>query len=469
LRRTAFLLFVGLAVAAVSSPPRADAAPRKVQVVGGTPIPVEQVPYQVYLRIGSEMACGGSVLSATVVLTAAHCVVPAGQPAPRPPGTIRVLAGYTNVGQPQSGSQNVGVRSVRVHPFYDEQSKTDDVAVLDLATELSLSGSRIKPIALAPPGGGPAPGAVLGFSGYGAQVEGQLPDGRLYGATLTAISDDRCRPNIVVNASASVQCVAAGVPASCFGDSGGPLTSGGLQVGIASYAPQNGCANGPAGFADVTAPEVRVWIDTAAVPPQAPRQSTPAVLYSVTPPVHGSPMTCEPGAWANAPALAYTFMNDATGQALQSGPSNTFAPAAAHLGAPVVCIVSAANGGGTSNAWTGTTAAVQPDLVPPSAALRSVRCRKRRCTVRLSAADSNSQGALRVRVTAERRVRGRCGKRKRRCVKTGARKLAVKHLEGSSYRAKSKRLARGKVTIRVRVTDAAGNRRKDLKRRVRIR
>jgi trypsin len=451
LRRTAFLLFAVLAVSAVASP--AHAAPRKTNVVGGTPIPIESAPYQVFLRIGADLGCGGSVLTATTVLTAAHCVVAPGQTQPRPPSEITVMAGFTDTtAAPPPGSQTVGVAAVRTHPFYEEATKTDDVALLTLATALNLSGSRIKPIALAPVGGGPAPGAALGFTGYGAQVEGRLPDGKLYASTLTAITDDQCRPNIAVNASAGVQCVAAGAQAACFGDSGGPLTAGGVQVGIASYAPQAGCTRGPSGFADVTAPEVRAFIDGAPTIPQAPRQSQPSLLFSINPPVHGSPMRCEPGAWANAPALGYTFVNDATGAVLQSGPSNRFVPAAAHRGAPVACIVSASNAGGTATARTGTTAAVQPDLVPPRSALRSVRCRNRRCTVRLQAADPNSQGALRIRVTA----RGR--------------KFKVRHGKGTSYRARSPRLRRGTAKIRIRVRDAVGNRRRpDITRRVRVR
>jgi hypothetical protein len=320
-------------------------------------------------------------------------------------------------------------------------------------------------------GGGPAPGAALGFSGYGAQVEGRIPDGRLYGAALTAVSDDQCRPNMAVNASASVQCVAAGNQASCFGDSGGPLTAGGLQVAVASYAPLAGCARGPSGFADVTAPEVRAFIDGAATIPVAPRQSDPVLLYSVNPPVHGSPLTCAPGTWSNGPAFGYTFVDDATGQALQAGPSPRFVPAAAHRGAPVACVVTASNAGGTSTARSGTTAAVQPDLVSPRSALLSARCRKRRCTVRLAAADPNSQGALRIRVTAERRVRARCGKgRKRhRCIKTRRKPFAVKHAKGTIYRATASRVPRGKATIRVRVTDAVGNRRRpDVTRKVTV-
>ena len=461
-------MFAILAVAAV---------PGKTFVVGGTAITIDRVPYQVFLRIGGDLGCGGSVLDATHVLTAAHCVVAAGQTAPRPLSAFTVMAGFTDTmtwggGPPPAGTQVSGVAGVRVHPLYDEATKTDDVAVLTLASALDLAGPRTKAIALAPVGGGTSPGAALGFSGYGAQIEGRLPEGKLYGATLTAVSDDQCRPNIAVNASASVQCVAAADQAACFGDSGGPLTAGGVQVAVASYAPQSGCARGPSGFADVTAPEVRAFIDGAASIPVAPRQSDPTLLYSVDPPVHGSPMTCAPGGWSNGPALAYTFVDDATGRALQSGPSAKFVPAAGHRGAPVACVVSASNAGGTSTARSGTTAAIQPDLVPPNSALTSVRCRKRRCTVRLAAADPNSQGALRIRVTAERRVRGRCGKgrTRRRCTTTRVKAFAVKRVKGANFRATASKVPRGKATIRVRVTDAVGNRRRpDPTRRIRVR
>ncbi len=469
MRRAVFLLFAVLALVAISSPPRADAAPRKMSIVGGTQIPIESVPYQVFVRIGGDLGCGGSVLDPTRVLTAAHCVMEAGQP--RPTASLTVMAGFDRVAPRRGNDTQVSdVTSVRVHPLYDEATKTDDVAVLTLEDALDLSGPRVKAIALAPVGAGPAPGALLGFSGYGTQVEGRSPDGWLYGATLTAISDDHCRPNIAVNASASVQCVAAAAQAACFGDSGGPLTAGGLQVAIASYAPQAGCTRGPSGFADVTAPEVRAFIDGAATIPVAPRQGDPSLLYSVIPPVQGSPIRCAPGTWTNAPTLAYTFVDDATGAALQAGPSARFVPAAAHRGATVACVVSASNAGGTTTARTGTTAAVQPDVVPPTSALLSVSCRKRRCKVRLGAADPNSQGALRVRVTAERRVRGRCGAKRRRCLKTRARPFAVKRVKKTTYRATASRLARGRTMIRVRVTDAAGNRRRpDMKRRVRVR
>ncbi len=453
-----------LAVATTAQP--GLAAPAKVKVIGGTPISVVRAPWQVFLRIGDSSSCGGSILDAGRVLTAAHCLVPAGTTAPYPAAAVTVLAGFDDVsvwapgGPVPPGAQVVGVAGLRVHPYYEEAGKADDVALLTLAHPLDLTGPRAKAVMLAPVGGGPAHGATLSFSGYGMQAQGTVPDGKLYGATLTGLSDALCRPNIHPNASATVQCVAAGAQAICLGDSGGPLMLGGAQVGVASYITPAGCGGGPAGFADVTAPETRAFIDGAASVPLAPRQAGQTQLSSVYPPVVGSPMTCDPGSWTAGAALSFTFFDDRTGSTLRTGASSSFVPSAAHRGATVSCTVHATGAGGTSMGWSGTTGPVLADGVAPVAALTSVRCRRRRCVAVVSAYDSNSQGALRIRMTARQRTRGRCGRgiRSRRCSKLRKRRLSVRPVVGTTtYKGRSPRLRRGRVTLGVTVVDAAGN------------
>ena len=231
-----------------------------------------------------------------------------------------------------------------------------------------------------------------------------------------------------------------------------------------------GCGRPPVGFAHVTAPEVRAFIDAAATVPVAPRHGGGLLLSGLNPPVHGSPMSCAAGNWTEAPALAYTFMNEANGVALQSGTSATFVPSLAHVGATISCIVEASDAAGTSLAWTVAPPPLLRDTVRPRVAVYSASCRKRRCSVRLGASDSNSQGALRIRVTAERRVRGFCGKgkKRKRCIKIRAKGFSVRFVKGTTYRASALRVPRGRATIRVRVTDAGGNRR-FASRRVRIR
>ena len=65
-------------------------------IVNGQPIPIEQAPWTVYLTATNTYgtnACTGSIIEASRVLTAAHCVLRSGgQPAPN----ITVLAGTAN-------------------------------------------------------------------------------------------------------------------------------------------------------------------------------------------------------------------------------------------------------------------------------------------------------------------------------------------------------------------------------------
>jgi hypothetical protein len=463
------------------------AAAQRVQptIINGTPTEITSVPWQVYVYNESRGAgCGGSVLSARVVLTAAHCV--ANGATALPPSAFTVVAGLSDLktwtfGQtPPSGAQAVGVASLRMHPAYvPEPYIADDVAVLTLSKALDLSTPRTKAIALAPSGGAPAPGAAVLVSGYGVQQPAGQPNGKLYSTTLSVMSDIDCLTTITPNMSAGVLCAVSATSATCFGDSGGPLVAGGVLVGVVSAT--NGdapCGAGrPAVFADVTVPEIRAFIDGSDTPPIAPRLSGNAGLSTLNPPIAGSPMTCVPGAWADAASIAYTFLDNATGALLGSGAGAVFTPLPAQVGVSFACVTHASNAGGTSSARSGPTAALLPDTVAPQAVLRAVRCRKRRCIVRFQAADSNSLGALAIRVTATKRVRGWCRKgkgRKRhrvRCTKRRTKQFAVRHVAGVDWRATARRVPRGRVTVRLQVKDAVGNSAggRHLKKRVRVR
>lgn len=474
---------VAVVVCLTASAP-AEAVPAHPSVVGGTQVPITTVPWQVYVHT-ADKACGGSVLDAKRVLTAAHCIT--NGTTLKPAADVTVLAGASDIttwtpgGAAPAGTQVVAAASLRAHPFYvPEPFVADDVGVITLAKALDLSTPRTKAIALAPVGGAAQPGAQVQASGYGKQRPDQNPDGKLYAGQLAAMGDADCLTTMTPNQSASVLCANGPTgAATCSGDSGGPLAAGGVLVGVTSATSGlSPCSpSSPGLYADVTAPEVRAFIDGSDAPPRAPRLADHAGLVTLKPQVVGSPMNCAPGAWADAATIGFTFMDDASGGALQSGASPTFTPSAAHLGMPISCVVQAANGGGVSVARTAAEAGIQADSVAPQAVLRSARCRKRRCTVRFQAADQNSLGALRVGVAAERRVRGWCRKGKGskrhrvRCTKTRAKQFAVKHKSGVNWIATARRVPRGKATVRLRVRDAAGNRARgdNVKRRIRVR
>ncbi|MCW2952071.1 MAG: conserved repeat domain protein [Conexibacter sp.] len=458
-------------LAALLAAPAASARRAHAAIVGGAPASIQQVPWQVFLSAtGPDESCGGSILDATRVLTAAHCVDPEGTTTPRPPSAFTVLAGFSDVNAyspgkaPPAGTQVVAVASVRVHPGYVEHPQTDDVAVLTLAQPLNLSGPNAQPIALAPVGGGPAPGTALGFSGYGQENPPAAPDFKLYAAQFPVLGDDSCSTDVSPNASASVICVESPTQSACFGDSGGPLVAANGQVGVASFVESTSCGRGHVGFADVTAPEVRAFIDGSDQPPVAPRQSAVASLNGVSPPVVGSPLTCTPGTWTPGATFGYLFELAATGQVLQSGAGNVFVPRAAQQGQAIVCIVQASNGAGTSTARSGVVPAIAADGVAPRSAIRSVRCRGRSCSVRFDAGDANSAGAVAVGVVARFRVVTRCqvgkGRHRRtvRCTRARSTTFRVAHLSGVHYRASAAPLPYGRVQIRVTAVDAAGNR-----------
>lgn len=46
-----------------------------IRIVGGENIAIEKVPYQISLRENGEHFCGGSIVSQTQIITAAHCVL----------------------------------------------------------------------------------------------------------------------------------------------------------------------------------------------------------------------------------------------------------------------------------------------------------------------------------------------------------------------------------------------------------
>jgi len=456
------LAVVAALLALVPAVARADrATPR---VVGGSVAAITDAPWQVYLVIGGVEACGGSLLDATHVLTAAHCLDQDGKAPLAAASAIDVLAGVSDVstwtpgGAAPAGGQAAKVASLRVHPFYDNQSKTDDVAVLTLASALNLAGPNVKAIALAAPGT-PLPGGTpVRVTGYGrSSPTVAQPDGKLRAANLTVVGDDDCR-NDLSGTSAVILCTTAPGTTTCFGDSGGPLTTGSpaVQVGVVDYGDVAGCGTGNSMFADVTAPEVRAFIDGAADVPRAPRQSTPAVLSAVTVPVVGSPFTCQPGTWDGAPTFTYTFQVDGVGP-LQSGPSPVFTPTSAVLGKPVTCVVQAANAGGTSTARTGTAPPLAADRIPPSSRITSLSCTRRRtCRLRVQAGDSNSLGQLLVTGTATYR-RGH---------KTSRRKLKIRSTSPGHYAITITKLPRGRtITFSVRAYDAVGNRQRFAARR----
>lgn len=457
------------------------------EIVGGQEASIEQFPWQVFVFVVAseggqpiEAGCGGSILSADEVLTAAHCVTHEGTMTKYPASDIVVIAGVSNVAeawekfQVPLGAQEVNVASVRTHPYYSFSPFRDDVAVLQLGTELNLSGPAAKAIQLVPVGATPAGGTALSLSGFGKQNGAPTapPNWRLYSTSLTAVGSDACR-ELVGSESAVTLCASGASSAPCQGDSGGPLTEGSpaVEVGTVDYG-LLGCPTAfSSGFANLAAPEVRDFIEGSEAPPVAPRQTSPAVITATGPPaVTFSPETCAPGGWTGSPLFTYTFENEAaTPQVLQSGPSNVFTPPASAAGSSIVCIIQAANAGGVSTARTGTVPALAGDTTQPQSSISGVSCRGQSCTLGVDARDPYDV-ALTVQGTAIYKVTTKCPTRKGNKRTKGKQPVCEKAVNATvsatpvstsggttTYRATLSGLPYGQlVVLRAVVTNAAG-------------
>ena len=116
------------------------------EIIGGVPDRIGNFPYLVSLQArGSDGAfhhvCGGSIVRADWIVTAAHCAV-------FPAASYRVVAGATYLDQ-ISAAQKRGVVQVISHPSYNgDISHGYDIAVMKLSAPLTL-GSVPRAIATA--------------------------------------------------------------------------------------------------------------------------------------------------------------------------------------------------------------------------------------------------------------------------------------------------------------------------------
>ncbi|XP_073812425.1 trypsin alpha-4 [Musca autumnalis] len=223
------------------------------RIVGGTTTTISSYPWQISLQRSGSHSCGGSVYSAKIIVTAAHCLQSVSA------SVLKVRAGssYWN-----SGGTLVSVAAFKNHEGYNSKTMVNDIAVIRLSSSLTMSSS-IKAISLA--SSAPANGAAATVSGWGTTSSGGSISSQLRYVNLKIVGRTQCASSTYGYGSeikASMICAYTVGKDSCQGDSGGPLVSGGVLVGVVSWG--YGCAatGYPGVYADVAA--LRSWVVSAA-------------------------------------------------------------------------------------------------------------------------------------------------------------------------------------------------------------
>lgn len=205
-----------------------------VKIVGGERISISQAPYQASLQLKGTHRCGGSIISASFILTAAHCTYFM---------SVRDLTVRVGTDQIESGGNVIKVKSIRNHPLFNVITMQYDIAILQLASEITLI-SGVKEIIALPSANDPIEdGSLVFISGWGETKNPSESSDFLRAVQVPIIKQSVCKEaySFLTNNMVCAGDMNGGID-SCQGDSGGPLRriSDGILIGVVSFG--NGCA-----------------------------------------------------------------------------------------------------------------------------------------------------------------------------------------------------------------------------------
>nr|CAD7417723.1 unnamed protein product [Timema poppensis] len=271
------------------------------RIVNGNQASRGQFPHQAALYLDGRSFCGGSLISTSWILTAAHCTLNI--------GTVTAHLGAQSLNSVESGRVTLATRNLINHASYNPSNLNNDISLVRLPSAVALNGQSIVLLSsnwsicpvtprLAPP----TPAWPLKCpDGEGILTETIVPSfiGNIFpdclnvslwstGATGVSNNLNFVNLNIITNAvcaqtygtavivGSTICASGAGGRSTCNsvlptpvhppvhplftpvivsfqGDSGGPLVlnqaSGYLQIGVVSFVSGAGCASGnPSGY-----------------------------------------------------------------------------------------------------------------------------------------------------------------------------------------------------------------------------
>ncbi|KMQ92954.1 chymotrypsin-1 [Lasius niger] len=228
-------LAILIAVSAIAQQACCDEPER---IVGGDIAAIGQFKYQVSLQSYGEHICGGSIISSTHILTAAHCVDDDFYTDDMLIKLFNLQIVVSGTNSPRIGGEKHDIKCIRKHPQYTGEKEggwKDDIAVITLKKPIKANDVQ-GPIPLASKNyiNGGKRGIV---SGWGrTKISGSSSE-ILRWLSVNVLSQESClhghkNPRTNENQICTLEKIGKG---ACQGDSGGPLVVDGEVVGVVSW------------------------------------------------------------------------------------------------------------------------------------------------------------------------------------------------------------------------------------------
>ncbi|XP_012665007.1 transmembrane protease serine 13 [Otolemur garnettii] len=230
------------------------------RIVGGALASESKWPWQVSLHYGTTHICGGTLIDAQWVLTAAHCFFVTRE---KMLDGWKVYAGTNNLQQlPEAAS----ISQIIINSNYTDEEDDYDIALMRLSKPLTLS-AHIHPACLPMYGQTFSLNETCWITGFGKTKEtDEKTSPFLREVQVRLIDFQKCNDYSVYDSYLTPRMMCAGDLRggrdSCQGDSGGPLVceqnSRWYLTGVTSWGTGCGQKNKPGVYTKVT--EVLPWI-----------------------------------------------------------------------------------------------------------------------------------------------------------------------------------------------------------------
>ncbi|XP_066519682.1 transmembrane protease serine 6 [Hoplias malabaricus] len=191
------------------------------RVVGGVDAVEGEWPWQASLQVSGQHLCGGALISAQWVVSAAHCFY---DDRLYSPSVWTVYLGKLRLRGSSQTEEALRVSHIHLHHFYDYENHDYDLALLKLDRPVS-STTLAQPVCLPTHTHQLEPGLLCWVTGWGALKEGGSSSNVLQKVDVRLVSEEACVRSYGYVVTPRMLCAGyrSGGKDACQGDSGGPL------------------------------------------------------------------------------------------------------------------------------------------------------------------------------------------------------------------------------------------------------